>query len=261
MADRYHAVNGLKRGLAIIAAMSEAGEGTVLEIARQTSIPRPTVHRIIVTLMGLGYVAKTARTGRYRITSKMRELALRSRDSDELLDIAEPVLSRLSADVVWPTDIATYRDLTMEIRVSTHQRSPLSIHGSVTGARFPMLMSSLGLTYLAFSRADVRDEIIRQLKSAGLTYDHSLTEIKRLLSGTKARGYGLRQGAGVTRTSSFAVPIMHNGRIEACLCMVWIHSALSTAVVVKRYLPRLQAAAQDISAAWSAAEIPDRKPV
>jgi IclR family mhp operon transcriptional activator len=250
MNTRYHQVRSLEKGLRILCCLSAGGESSIIDLAEATDIPRPTVHRLVDTLINIGYVSRGRRPGLFRLTGQVRNLAAGYRESDQFLDIADPILAKLGDDIVWPTDIATYDDLGMVIRTSTHQRSPMSLHGATTGARFPMLLSSIGLTYLAFCPETEQRTIIRSLKAKGLANDLGEVEIRKILSQAKARGYALRHGQGDARTSSISVPIMRGKRVMACLCIVWIHSALPVSAAVNRYLGTLQDAARDIEESW-----------
>jgi len=252
MSTRYHQVRSLDKGLRVLSCLSARGESSIIDIAEGTDIPRPTVHRLVDTLINIGYVSRGRRQGLFRLTGQVRNLAAGYRESDQFLDIADPILIKLGDDIVWPTDIATYDDLCMIIRTSTHQRSPMSLHGATTGARFPMLLSSIGVTYLAFCPEAEQRSIIRSLKAKGLTNDLREIEIRKLLSQTRTRGYGLRHGQGDARTSSISVPIMQGKRVMACLCIVWIHSALPVSAAVNRYLGTLQDAARTIEEGWRA---------
>jgi len=47
-------VRSLERGLAVLAAMNRHKIASVLELARETRLPRPTVYRLLETLARAG---------------------------------------------------------------------------------------------------------------------------------------------------------------------------------------------------------------
>src|SRR5580704_6529100 len=51
-------VRALERGLAVLAAMNRHKIASVLELARETRLPRPTVYRLLETLGRAGYVTR-----------------------------------------------------------------------------------------------------------------------------------------------------------------------------------------------------------
>jgi IclR family transcriptional regulator, mhp operon transcriptional activator len=248
----YHRVRGLEKGLAVLRALSSRAEGTAAEIASATNIPRPTAHRLLETLMAAGYVAKTGARGMFRLTPLIRLLGGTYRDDDRIADIGEPILRDLSTAVVWPMDIATYHAGMMTIRASTHSRSPLSVHRGVVGTRFPMLTSSVGLTYLAFCPAAERREILRALAAVdrkklrgGFRVDAAVREIR-------TRGYGLRTRSAISRTCSISVPVTVGERVLACLAIVWLDSAMTVQEAAARFVPLLQRAARRIEKEYRA---------
>jgi len=248
---RYHRVRGLEKGLAVLRAMNVLGETSAAGVAGATGLPRPTAHRLLETLCAGGYVAHGRVRGTYRLTPMVWALAEGYRDDDWIADIAEPVLRALGEQVVWPTDIATYDNGMMVVRTSTHHQSPLSLRRAITGYRFPMLGSSLGLAYLAFCPPAERSAILALLRRGDGPDRARLRarpSVDRLLDETRRRGYGLRRGSGSVRTSSISVPVMDGQRVLASLGLIWIDAAMTVELAVERFLPLLRRAADRIEA-------------
>jgi len=59
------AVRALERGLAVLAAMNRHKIASVLELARETRLPRPTVYRLLKTLGRAGYVTRAGSADRF----------------------------------------------------------------------------------------------------------------------------------------------------------------------------------------------------
>src|ERR1700712_3942601 len=106
----YHAVRGLERGLAVLRAVNALGSATSIDVARLTGLPRPTVHRLLETLRGQGFLRRPRLRDAYRLTLKVKSLSDGYKDDDWITEIADVVLDDLFREVVWPTDIATYED-------------------------------------------------------------------------------------------------------------------------------------------------------
>lgn len=248
-ASPYASVRGLSRGLAVLRAVNALGQATAMDVARETGLPRPTVHRLLETLRAEGYVRRVALREAYRLTLKVRGLAGGYKDDDWITDVADVVLGDLVREVVWPTDIATFEDDGMVIRATTHRRSPLSIERSWVGRQLPMLSTAVGRTYLAFVPAAEREAILERL--AGSTGPdgekmRQRRQVLRVLADTRQRGYGTRQRELMLKTSSIAVPIMDGARVLGCLNIIWIDSAIRFETATARYLPMLRAAAARI---------------
>lgn len=249
----YHSVRGLERGLAVLRAVNALGHATSVEVAAQTGLPRPTVHRLLETLRTEGFLRRTGLRDVYRLTLKVKSLSGGYKDDDWITDIADVVLAELFEEVVWPTDIATYEDDGMVIRSTTHYRSPLSIERSWVGRQLPMLSTAVGWAYLAFTPLQECNAILERIGAvAGPDRDKlgNPEAVRRTLATTRRRGYGTRQREFMAKTSSIAVPIMNGSHVLGCINIIWIDSAMAFDVATRRYLPTLQQAAARIEGAY-----------
>ena len=85
----------LSKGLHLLRVLNEHYELTAVELGRLTGIPRPTVHRLLNTLIADGYVAAVPETRRYRATIRVQALSQGYREETWVSDIALPVLQVL----------------------------------------------------------------------------------------------------------------------------------------------------------------------
>ena len=245
----YHLVHGLEKGLAVLRALNSGGPSSAASLAAATELPRPTVHRILETLLEAGYVSRGEARGIYRLAPLVRLLADGYHADDLIADVAQPIISRLCDEIVWPTDILTYGDGMMTVRATTHPRSPLSIHRAIVGARFPLLSTASGQLYLSFCAAPARREIlamIRRRPGPDATKLRNGFAVDDMVRATRRRGYAFIRHRSPARTSSIAVPIL-DGRIVACLTVIWITSAMSLDEATRRLLPALKKAAAAIA--------------
>lgn len=248
-AAKLKRVRGLMRGLQVLRALNEVNHATVVEISRRTGLSRGTVYRLLDTLIEAGYVAHAGSRHLYRLTIMVRTLSDGFDDEAWVSEIASPVIAELGRKIVWPTDLATFDGNAMVVRETTHLTSPLSITRSIVGQRITMLFSSLGHAYLAFCPKSERDAILRDLAAAD-TPEGQLARkraaLDHLMTETRKRGYGFREGGLLPLTGSIAVPVMWRGRPIACINMHYILSALSRDEVVERYLGHMREAASRI---------------
>jgi IclR family transcriptional regulator, mhp operon transcriptional activator len=253
-------VRGLTRGLAILRALNENNYATALQLSRLTGLPRPTVYRLLDTLIAAGYVAHGPRPDIYRLTIAVRALSDGFDDEAWMTDIAAPIIAELGHQIVWPTDIATFDRDAMVVRETTHASSPLSINREKAGFRVPVLLSSLGLIYLAHLGEAERDTILRNIAGSDGP-DAALARDRRavgaLLAQVRRRGYGYREGGISPKTGSIAVPVMWRDRPIACINLHYILSAMTMEQVAERYLAPMRAAATKIEKALAAQGGPD----
>ena len=212
MEDSPNSVKVLAKGLAILEALGRGGRLSAAEVAKQVQVPRPTAHRLLETLMALGYLKQHGAREGYGLALRVRALSDGCRDDDWIAEIAEPVLVRLGEDIVWPCDIATYQNANMVVRVTTHRRSPLSLERIPNGHLIPMPSTAKGRTYLAFCGEAQRRLILESLDDAVLEQAGDMAHpllLQRELDA--ARGFGIRIRGVQPKTSS--IP-----RASPCRC-------------------------------------------
>lgn len=84
----------LTKAFAILETLATTREPVSLaDLTQRLSLNKPTIHRILQDLIGLGYVEGLG-GGRYVITNKLQRLS-HSRDTAHLIEVAEPILTRL----------------------------------------------------------------------------------------------------------------------------------------------------------------------
>ena len=83
-------IEPVRRSFAILEALSRQPHGTILELTAETGLPRPTVVRLLQTLIELGYVLRISRQLGYRLTDRVLGLAQGIRFIDQLVDAAAP---------------------------------------------------------------------------------------------------------------------------------------------------------------------------
>lgn len=242
-------VRGLLRGLSVLRALNENNYATVMQIANATGLPRPTVYRLLHTLAQAGYITHAGARDTFRLTNLVRSLSDGFDDEAWVTQVASPVLAELGDKIVWPTDIATFDRASMVVRETTHRRSPLSINREVPGFRPPVLLSALGLAYLAWSVPRDQEEILRAIAAsdqpdAPLARDRDW--VRARLAEVRRRGYGFREGGISEKTGSIAVPVMWRNKPLATINIHYILSALTMEQVVERYLGDMRAAARKI---------------
>lgn len=246
---------GLARGLAILQALNLLREASSLQLAQATGIPRPTVHRILESLRSLGFVSRAHARDAYHLASLVHSLSDGFQNRDWVTEIAEPILDDLFQRFVWPTSVSTFEDGAMVLRANTHRESPLSLVSVRPGTRFPMLTTSIGRVHLAFCPAPERAWILDLLASTAVPAEQRETWMAathKMLDDVRARGFGIREKRPESRTASLAVPIVVDGRVMACLGIVWMHSALRTADAIDRFFEPMQAAAGEIARGYEA---------
>lgn len=249
----HDAVRALSRGLDVLEALETRDGMALRELHRITTLPKPTLLRLLSTLERHGYVSQRLADGYWRRTSRGR-LSAAFEAKEQLLDCSTAVLHELCRDIAWPSDVGVYREGTMEIIESNRALTPLAIAPVPVGLRVSLLGSGLGRAWLAYCGDAERQQAIAEawrVADRGASRTEPRQSIDAVLQRTRRKGYGCRASTGVPSPIGqgdigIAVPILSAGHLLGCVNIVWRSSAMSEAAFAGRYLPRLQQAAQAI---------------
>ncbi len=249
--NRY-LVPGLLRGLEILRLFSR--ERQVLgapDIALELGIPRTTVFRLLQTLEHAGYVVR-AESGRdYRLGIGVLNLGFAYLASQELTELARPVLERLRDDTGCATHLCVRdgRDVVYLLRVPG--RSVVSSSVGV-GTRLPAHATSLGRVFLA----DLEAQELAELYAGATLTRHSahtpgtLGELTRLLQADRERGYVISEGFYEKGINAIAGPVRDaGGRVVAVINLIARDGEADSAQLHGDLLERVLAAAAQLSAA------------
>ena len=156
-------MRSLERGLALLVAMNRRKLPSVVELARETRLPRPTVYRLLETLNRAGFVMRSSPADRFCLTPKVRSLSDGFLEDDWIAEIAAPLMAQFTRELVWPAALMTFEQGRMLVRETTHEASVLSIDHGMVGRSLPMLRTAAGRCYLACCSANERRAILEML--------------------------------------------------------------------------------------------------
>lgn len=235
-------VDPVRRSFALVEALSRRPHGTISELAAETALPRPTVVRLLRTLIDLGYVTRISRSMGYRLTDRVLGLAQGIRFIDHLVDAAAPHMRRFTRQHGWPLYLGTISHRAITIRHSTAPESPLSFERAALQRRSPLLSGALGRVWLAFSPDEERRAMLREL---GVSPDAAL---EAAFARIRRQGHAFTVLERPARLQGIAVAIRRRGRVLGCISMRFTRSTMNEAQAGARYGPLLRALAADIAA-------------
>src|SRR5258708_23623079 len=96
-----------RRAFVVLEALNRRRSTTLTVLAVETGLPRPTLVRLLQTLMALGYASHVSREAGYRLTDHVLSLAGGARFIDHLVDAAIPPMSRFTSEPGRPLYLAT----------------------------------------------------------------------------------------------------------------------------------------------------------
>ncbi len=237
-------IRSFARGLAVLAALNRHGSATALTLARETGVPRATVYRLLQTMLDDGYVGRGTADDRFHLRLPVRSLSEGFENEQWISAIAGPALEELTRRISWPCDISTLDGLKMVIHDTTHRIAPLSIDRNMVGQEMPILGSSSGLAYIAFTPQEERKALLALLAQSSDPHDalaRDPAQVARLIDATRRRGYGLRQGGQIwPHTGSLALPVRVGRRLLGCINTIWMARVVSVKEGVSRCLEPLR---------------------
>jgi IclR family mhp operon transcriptional activator len=237
-------IEPVRRSFAVLEALSHRRSTTLGVLTGETGLPRPTVVRLLHTLIALGYATRVSRDQGYRLTDKVLGLSESIRFVDHLVDAAIPHMRRFTEEHGWPLYLATLSQGAIIIRHSTAPESPMSFEGAGLNLRRPVLISALGRAWLAFCPDEERRAILRDV--GGVTRRQA-SAFDAVLERVRRDGVAFTQPPRPTRLQGMAVVIRRGIRVMGSLSMRFTRSAMSDADAAQRFGRRLQALARVIA--------------
>jgi len=251
--DTKEGVQPALRSFRVLEALNAAGTATLMHLHEATGLPKPTLVRLLDTMIAAGYVRRISRSAGYTLTERVLRLSSGFRYNDLVVEAARPFLSALTAEYKWPVALATFDRDAMLVRISTRHESPFSTDTDWLNKRLPMLVSALGRTYLAFCPEEERRLILALLRSSRAAVNAQARDEKHiasLLSAIHKRKYATTAPMRGDPAIGIAVPVMNGESVSACITMRYLGVAMSEAEAVRRYLAPMQRAAQGIATAY-----------
>jgi IclR family acetate operon transcriptional repressor len=205
---RRYVVTALERGLIILQALALSDHPlTLQDVASRTTIPKATVFRLLATLEGRGFVART-RDGAYRLGWQTLQLTQPAHGTVDLRRAAQQILEHLhhlSGDTV---NLAKWHDrqvIYVEVLPSSRPLRFVELPGSVA----PLHATALGKAIAAFLPRSQVITVLREKGMPGFT-PHTITQLSRFmaeLSRVRAHGYAIDRQEKDPGAACIAAPV------------------------------------------------------
>lgn len=259
----YLPVAALVRGLDVLTAINKLKErATVGELHRETHLNKATIVRMLETLAHAGFVHRESDRPYYEVTGKTLLLCAGYDQHRAVGRIVAPILAAFRKQVAWPSDVAIFDRDAMLVVDTSREADPMLLN-RLPGYRAPMLATSLGLAYLAFSDAATRAGILNQQASDPAPWNELARDpakAGRHLDTIRERGYAEMHPAYSradygNQLSTIGVPILSDGMAIAAMNVLYLKSAIPLEKAVETLLPGLRESAAKIAAAIASSTI------
>ena len=198
--------SSLARGLRVFLAVADRGEVRADELSMVLETPLSTIYRYLRTLTEFGFVERCE--AGYRVGPRLRITGGATVTSEELIRIAEPVLTMLVEDTGETAVIARRVGVTAVCLHEIQSGHALRVSWE-PGMALPLHAGALSRVLLANAPADVRNEVLAAAPDSG--------RLRRDLVRAAADGIARSEGEVFAGTVMIAVPVMRNDGIVAAL--------------------------------------------
>ena len=251
MPQRSNRVEAAARTLLLLEELNRHRVAPVDTLHRATKLPKSTIVRLLKSLCATGYVANDRRQGGYAVTSRVKSLSSGFHGDPLVVEAARPWGIAFTRQHQWPVAIAVRADLSVAVRFSTIPDSPVSPFHATLNSRLSMLGRAMGRAYIAFCSSDERSALLEQLARSDEhenTFARDRARALAMLSTVRRQGFAERDPLVEPRSSgTIAVPIIVDKRVLATVGMTYFKSAVSQGDISRRYVPLIQALADNIA--------------
>lgn len=217
------------------------------DIASETKLTTPTVHRLLKALVNEKLLVKNKRSNHYHLGSLIYELGLASAQQFHVVDIYAPVLKILahktnSTAVLWAKS-----DSDAVCIIKEKNGSNLDIPSIFTGCRVPLGAYSGGAAILS-ALPEAEMEKVLQINAPRFQWYEGLTveNVKERYHTSRQNGYtSMDRGSN----NAFAVPIANQkGQPVGAIALLGSNDKFTSEYVTNMLLPYLNGAAHEITA-------------
>jgi IclR family pca regulon transcriptional regulator len=190
------------------------------EIGRRTNLDIGTVHRLVRTMVGLGYLQQGENAKRYRLGLKVIDLGFNSISRIHVQSLTRPILLSLVDSVIVSASVGVL-DSSKIVYIDRVQvgLTPLGATRGI-GSRVPLYCSAIGRAILAFLSSERCDQILEAEERVKLT-PHTITslrEIRQRIDEARELGYAFSDQEMIPGVRALAAPILdREGRPLASL--------------------------------------------
>lgn len=240
MEDQKLTVRAVERAMDVLLCFSEKRELSLTEISSKVGLHKSTVHRLLASLEGKGFVVRDSDTDKYHLGIRIWELAASIDPTDNPALLFLPEMEKLR-DAIGETVTLYIRDGMERIRIQAVQSRQAIRRVAEVGARLPLYVGASSKVLLAFADEEVRRSIIEDPRWPTsidtASYLEQLEEIRKA-------GYATSIEEREPGAAAVAAPIIsRSGQLAAALSVSGPTNRL-TMQLMKEIAPKIIESAQ-----------------
>ena len=128
----------------VLETLAETGPAALADLCRHLELNKSTVHRLLSSLIYMGYVKQDAETGKYALSFKLLTLSNKLMSHMDILETVRPFLKKLSEETGETVHFAQLDglDAVYIYKEESYQNSIRMV--SKVGSRIPLYCSGVG---------------------------------------------------------------------------------------------------------------------
>lgn len=249
--ERGEHVESLARGLRLLAAFTPGEpELSLTALAERTGVASGTAHRLLATLVSLGYVEQDPESRRYRPGLRVLDLGFAALSRRGLREVATPVLRELHIQIGETVNLAILDGSDVVFIERFESRDIIGTRLSV-GSRLPAHCTSLGRCILAYMPPEERRAILSRGALVAMT-PKTLTSVPALeadFARTLERGYAIIDEELSVHHRGVAAPVLdRQGTVVAAVSIALMASRVTVEGLCRDFAPLVVRTGRAISA-------------
>jgi DNA-binding IclR family transcriptional regulator len=241
----------LEKGLDILCLLAgERAPMTVSSICQRLDRSQGEIFRMVQVLQTRGFIDKDPRSDGFFLTDLLFSMAMRQPVTQDLLEVAIPVMRSLAANIGQSCHLALHArgDMVVVARVESMEQLGFSVR---VGHRLAITQAVSGVTLFAFQPEDVRARWLSMIEPKP-----TRAEVEKFTAAADAarrKGHARAASTFVTGITDVSAPIVQGDRAAAALTVPYIKTTYSRGSLAT-VIEKVKAAAHLISGQLSAAD-------
>ena len=245
----YPPVESVRRALEVLRTVNRLRIASVTDIHAATGLPKPTIIRMLETLIADDYIARDNMFGGYRVTCRVRELTKGYSGISMVIEASRAPEIELTQKIKWPIGIGVLDGDAISIQFWTGTISPLAHTNTVLGLRPPLLSSAMGRAYMAFCPEEERERLFDMLRAnPAEKFDAAKEEeYRRLLTRLRSDAFAVRDPRTEPRQmTTLAMPLMFGRSVLATISVSFYRKAVPLHQINAQVITHLSATRRKI---------------
>ena len=194
----------------VLETLAKTGPIGLSDLCREVSLNKTTVHRLLNSLLYMGYVRQDTQTSRYSLSFKIGDIANQFVSTIDIVEEARPSLRELAAKTGETVHLVQI-DGIHAIYIAKEESENSVRLVSMVGKRIPLYCSGVGKALLADMSNDEIKSIWDKSDKTPLT-EHTITDFSKFMQEieeTRKRGYAMDNEENELGVRCIAASIKH----------------------------------------------------